>query len=105
MKELNDHSPDKVKITNQRQVEHGKLMQQWKHHPGHKVWELDLTDKMIREAKIDQVNVEVTKLGEKIHRKVTQRPNCLYVSALNAKNADKKFIQMLMVHEITSKLK
>jgi hypothetical protein len=105
MKELENHKSDKVSVANQRQVETHKLVQEMKKCPGHKVWELDVAEGVIREAKIERVDAEVGKHGTKIRNKVIQREGCLYVPALNARNADKKFIKMLAVNDILTAMK
>jgi len=66
--------------------------QVYKQKPGHRVWELDLVDKTINEAKIEEVQGEY---AGGVRLKVIKKPNCLYCSALNAKNADKQFLRMI----------
>ena len=65
--------------------------------PGHKIWELDLVTGFIGEAEVREV---VGKIGlhgtAKVHN-VIKKPNCLYCSALNAKNADKHFLRAIAV--------
>ena len=74
---------------------------QWRSQPlkkGHTLFEISLSDFTINEAKYEEVNVELSRVGEKanyknIKRKVIQKENCIYISALNKQNALKKFQQ------------
>lgn len=100
MKDLEEKKIDKPEVVNQRQVESQKLISRWNIHPGHKVWELNIKEGLIREAKIEEVTVQLGKLGPVKRSKVIQKDGCLYCSALNANNADKRFMKMLAVHTI-----
>lgn len=98
MKELSQPIKDNPKSADAmvKPVATQKLLQSWKKMPGHRVWELDLETKLISEA-----TSEVTAtLDGGVRHKVIQRPGRLYCSALNAANADKKFMKMLLAHTI-----
>jgi len=106
-------SPDilgtnKTLAAEQRQVKSNTLVAQIKPQPGHTVFEFDLATGQVQPATIESVtvaHVPQSKLPEHhirvmgntsnvVRKKVVQRPQCLYVSALNKKNAIKKFIPM-----------
>ena len=69
----------------------------WKKQRGHKVWELDV------KAKVEETRVKLKAGGYEVRHKVVRRSGCLYCSALNAKNADKKFMKMLGVYQVLKK--
>lgn len=90
---------DKPLAAEQRQVKQQKYIGQLKPHPGHKVFQFSLATGEITVAKVEVVSASMRSSSDKpgtgiIHRKVIQQPNCLYASALNAKNAIKKFAKM-----------
>lgn len=110
MKIVNDNIPqdNKVMAAEQRQVNENKYVASIRPHNGHSVFEFDLSTGAIELAKIESVTNELnmeatvpkgyTKVISQgkttVHKKVVQRPNCLYCSALNLKNALKRFIPM-----------
>lgn len=102
-------SPDnKVIAAEQRTVKADRKIAQIIPHPGHTVFEFDLTTGNIEPAIIESITAEVIgtpklkaghirimgNTGTTVHKKVIQRPQCLYTSALNKKNALKKFVPM-----------
>lgn len=100
MKELQDKIQDKAKVVDERQVEKSVKVQSLVPKPGHRVWELDLGEKVIREAEIVRVDAKPGVMGVK---RVNMRPGCIYCTALNAKNADKRFMKMLAMYAIIQK--
>lgn len=89
---------DTVRIVNQKEVNKQEI--QWTIPvlpKGHTLWEINLVTGEIRTAVYeDDVNVEIKILGKasnfkEIKKKVKQQNNCIYVGALNLKNALKKF--------------
>lgn len=104
----NEPQDNKVIAAEHRQVRPNKYVASMNPHPGHRIWEFDLATGEIAEAKIDATNVQILNKpavpaghvkiigtgSTVLHKKVTKRPNCLYCSALNKKNALKKFIPM-----------
>jgi len=103
MKELQDKIQDKAKVVDQRQVEKSVKVQSLVPKPGHRVWELDLGEKVIREAEIVRVDAKPGVMGVKVVKRVNMRPGCIYCTALNAKNADKRFMKMLAMYAIIQK--
>lgn len=97
MKEFDPYSaaPDNKSIAAEhRQVRTEKRVTQLIIHPGHTCFEFDLATGNIETAKIETVTAKPDahyKGVHNIHRKILQRENCLYCSALNKRNAVKKF--------------
>ena len=100
MKELQNKIQDKGKAVDQRQVESSVVVASWKKQRGHKVWELDVKAGVIVEAKVEETRVKLNAGGYEVRHKVLRRAGCLYCSALNAKNADRKFLKMLGVYQV-----
>lgn len=78
-----------------RQITPQKYDSSLRPHPGHRVWEFDLSSGDIQEAKVESSTVKLAAGDAKtntLHKKIIQRPDCLYCSALNKKNAIKKFV-------------
>ena len=103
MKELQDKIQDKAKVVDQRQVESSVVVASWKKQRGHKVWELDVKAGEMVEVKVEETRVKLKAGGYEVRHKVVRRAGCLYCSALNAKNADKKFMKMLGVYQVLKK--
>lgn len=59
---------------------------------GHTLYELDLRTMLIVEAVFESINAG---LNGAVRKKIVVRDNCLYASALNKQNADKKFHKMV----------
>ena len=62
---------------------------------GHKCFEINLTTKEANEVVYDEVTAEITSIsGESfIRKKISTKENCTYITALNKKNALKKFFR------------
>lgn len=99
MKELNEKKIDHNQIQIQGEIKKNlALHTSVKIHRGQKVWELDLDTRKISEAEITEVAYGLSKdaAGQNmIHKKVIHKPNHLYTVAINKKNAERKFIDML----------
>jgi hypothetical protein len=97
---------DKATTAETRQVRAEQFMvAQMSPHPGHKVWEFDLETGEINEPKYERIDAKLEPVAihskarpvtmtANTHKKVIQRADCLYCSALNKKNAIKKFVPM-----------
>lgn len=88
MNELQEVSADK--IVNVRQAEHekqNKLISNIRPRRGHTVFEYNIETNEINKAKVERIYV-LAKEGSV--NKIQANKNCLYVSALNVKNAIKK---------------
>lgn len=101
MKELEDHSKDKLAI--QAEVSEEKRLQLletiW-YRPGHTIYEFNVLTLEITHAKIitEPVVAPLTKFERATHRyksRVIIKENCVYTSALNTKNALRKFGNLL----------
>lgn len=100
MKDFEPQLPqdDKELAAEQRQVIQQQLVAELTKQPGHTVFEFDLTNGNITPAKIEKTELHLggerkghMRTGATVHRKIIQRPQCLYTSALNKENAVKKF--------------
>lgn len=86
------HSQDnKVTAAEQRQVRTEKHVASLRIHPGHRVYEFDLSTGVIAEARIETIDATY---GGGVKKKVMQREQCLYAPALNGQNAIRKFAKM-----------
>ncbi len=81
-------------------VEKRRHIESLKPRPGHRIWELNLDDGLIREVKPERVDAVPGEFGHKVVKKVTMKEGCIYCTALNAANADKKFMKMIALHKI-----
>ena len=80
-------------VVNVKQAEFPKEIK-WsiqKLHKGHTLFEIDLANYSIIPAVYEDISTNIVTGGVK--RKVMQKPNCIYVGALNQKNALKKFAE------------
>lgn len=64
-------------------------------HKGHRCFEFDLETKMITEAEIEEVVMPDENGNNVPIKRVKRKPNCLYETALNARNADRIFIKRI----------
>ncbi len=88
------------KVVNVKQAEHPKEVK-WsiqKLHKGHTLFEIDLANYSIFPATYEDVSTNIVTGG--IKRKVIQKPNCIYVGALNQKNALKKFAEQAKKYNV-----
>lgn len=92
MKELDQHKPapndGKMAVVKPYQTQ--VALGQFKLLPGHTAWEGNLVTGEVKPASYEEVNIEY-KGG--IRNKIITKPDCIYVSALNEKNAHKQFIK------------
>lgn len=93
MRELNLHNRE-ANFPVHHQAEQKKVKHVASIHPhnGHTCYELDKVTGAIKPAQIQETNCTIT--GGVI-KKVIIRENCLYTSALNITNAQKKFFKHL----------
>lgn len=105
MKELEKHEPGRTEIVAQKQVEKRLDLATLKPKPGHRIWELDIKEGLIREVQLkDTGDLDLKRgaMGARV-RKLVTRDGCLYCSALNADNADKKFMKMIALEKLINK--
>lgn len=62
--------------------------------PGHKMWELDVNTKEIKEAEVNRFVIVGKDGKDKKKARVQIKKDCLYMPALNLKNAEKRFKKM-----------
>lgn len=85
---------DKIEIVKQQQAEIQKVFDSTlKPKRGHTLFEIDLTANTIQKAIFDELpNVkweDALKGQISAQKKITKKPNCIYISALNKKNVIK----------------
>lgn len=93
MKIITEVVKDKDKIVNQKEVEKRNIISNLVPQNGHKCFELNLETDEITEA--DYVEVTTT-LDGKVSKRINIKPNCLYQTALNKKNALKHFKRLFI---------
>lgn len=95
MKELENIKPDKTDIVDQREIKkEAKFLGSMRIHKGHVIWELDMGTGNIIEATYDSINFDIR--ADKTRKKLILKDTCLYASALNKTNAERKFKKMIM---------
>jgi hypothetical protein len=92
MKELNPDINLDTTIVVEKQVRSERIFHKLKPHKGHTCYEFDLNDQLMRVAIVDEVTSDIKGA---VHKKVRMRPSCLYCTALNFSNADKRFAKMI----------
>lgn len=102
MKELEPKNQDKQELVVPATT--SKVIQSLKPYPGHRVFELNIEQGLIREAEVER-NVVLGESGPRKSGKVMMKPGCIYCTALNAHSADKKFLKMLAIHAIINRKK
>lgn len=94
MKELEPQIKDKLNLSGQHaHLKQQKFVGSFKYYKGMKVWEMDMVKVEIKPAEYNQSTVG---LDGEIKHTIIQKDNCVYVSALNKKNAERKFKKMLL---------
>ena len=103
MKDLNiqEVKEDKIEIVKQQVHELKKVFEgTFKPQKGHTLFELNLELGTIVVAEFDEVPAldfnEAVKGKITSQKKITKKPNCVYVSALNKKNALKAFKKRIL---------
>lgn len=93
MKDFDPQHPQDNQVTTaeQRQVRTEKHVASLRIHPGHRVYEFDLSTGVIAEATYESIDAT---FGGGINKKVIQREQCLYAPVLNSSNAVRKFAKM-----------
>lgn len=92
MKETDILIKDKIEITKQQEADTQKILDsKIIPHENHTLFEVDLSIKEIRLAAFDELPSikweDALKLKVSAIKKVTKKDNCIYISALNKKNA------------------
>ena len=85
---IEDEKKDKIEIVSQvQQKKQIKLIGSQRLIPGLTLWEFNTETKSLNKAKFKQTNYSLN--GSKTHQVIIQ-DNCIYIQALNMKNALKK---------------
>ena len=98
MKQLENIQADKTELAVIKPVKKDILLGKIRPQKGHTCYELNVITGAFNVATFDNEAVEFTKaikgdLSRK--KKLTMKPDCLYATALNVKNAQKVFARML----------
>ncbi len=102
MKEYGPNNKDEVKIHAEKQQEKQlKFIGSITPHQGHTCFELNMDTNMIDKATFQEVAIDFGSVknnkAQGVKKKLIVKDNCIYTTALNVKNADKKFRKMLGV--------
>lgn len=94
MKELEEKTPDKIEITKQQVQEIQTVLEgRMKPQKNHTLFEVNLAKQTIEKAIFDElpaVKFEDAMKGNIVaQKKITKKPHCIYISALNIKNVIK----------------
>jgi hypothetical protein len=76
-----------------------KKFQSLKPQAGHSCFELDLISgeiSLVDYAEINKDFITANNGDNAVHKKVITKETCLYTTALNKKNAEKKFVKILL---------
>lgn len=90
-KQLKPHDNQKdpvVQVSQKEEEKTEKMVGQLKPHRGHTIFEYNKETGSLIKATFDDVVFDITK--EKQQKRITINENCVYISALNLKNAAKK---------------
>ena len=94
-------SSEKMEVVIPAKTEH-KLIGSLKPHKGHTCYEMNLATRTIKPAVFEEVTTTFPTPGNTVRpmvrKKLIIQPDCIYCTALNTKNALKRFIQMLTLH-------
>ena len=99
MRELEKKSKDKVVIEKQQQKEDAEYVLDQRIHPhkNHRLWEINVETEEVKLAEFNKDNTYKLKWswkksdGLQSHRSLIKNPKCVYISALNEKNALKHY--------------
>ena len=88
---LDEKPKDNIEISvkQKKQIEH-RLLDKIVPHNNHTLFEIELTSNKIKKAEYSNTTCV---FGEAPKREVIVKKNCVYISALNKKNALKKFMK------------
>lgn len=101
MKDLDQNlvkDPTEVQAVKPIKKEH-KFMGSMKPQPGHTLFEINLITGVIVKAIFERKDISFEEAKTKNYvakSKVVMKENCVYISALNEKNAMKKFIKQVL---------
>lgn len=94
MKELNEHIKDKLSLPGDHQnIKQLKLLASFILKKGMKVWELNYVKGEIKEV---EYKTEAVTINGRIRKQLMQQVDCIYTAAINKKNAERKFRDILL---------
>jgi hypothetical protein len=101
---LKEVEKDQVEIVDQTKVEKKQqFVGSLKMQPNHVCWEYNVTTNELNFAKFQESQFDLH-TGKPLFRKVIVSDECLYLSALNKKNAIKKLCKILQKEVVPEKL-
>ncbi len=101
---LDEHiiEKDKVEIVGQAEKKYEVKKATINPYRGHSLFQFDLKNKTITVAEFEEQNIEFLKLDKAwsgVTKKVIIKPDCIYISALNQRNAEKKFMKQAQAYD------
>lgn len=93
---------DKLSVIQEIPIKSEILVDTTKPFRGHTLFEIDCSTGDILPAEIEQINAT---LNGGVRKKVIIKPNCLYISCLNKKSAQKKYLKWFIEQTIKNKPK
>lgn len=96
MKELEGTKRDKTELQVQKQQEKkATLVGQITPHRGHKMFSVNTVTGFVKEAEYDKTCETVYVIGQSNNKRIMIEKDCVYISALNKKNAIKHYKKQL----------
>ena len=90
MKDFETLAPEVIEIKTEAKKNIDKaLIGHLKPHKNHKVFEYNFVDDILKVAEFDKV-IDLNPYGTQINKSISKKKDCVYVSAMNKKNAIKK---------------
>lgn len=90
MKEIEQTQPEPTEQHAQQQIKKGERFKyRVSLKGGHKIWEINIITGKVKEAEYNDANVDFT--SGKAVKKLIEQEDCVYIPALNKKNAKRKF--------------
>ena len=90
MKDVEFHPKDEINKIEQQQIAKEELFRVEKLQPGQTMFEVSLKERTCCPAKYESTTVD---FDGNVKRKLVIKEGCLYISALNEKNARRKLLQ------------
>lgn len=100
MKETEFHPKDETNKIEQQQISKEELFRVEKLQAGHTMFEVNVGERTCVPAKYESTTVD---FDGNIKRKLVVKHGCLYISALNERNARRKLLQRMFKHAQSKK--
>lgn len=88
---LNENKPKTEETAKQKEKQEHKHLGRIRQHPGHTLFEINTKEGSIRRAKFIDKKIFKLGTGSTANKSVQINKDCVYISALNVKNALRKF--------------